>query len=124
MLCLYRNAASTANRSDRRRKTAAASLWGAAVFFAAHRRAWGRCRQQHTPAARAAYDALTDEQKLLVTNVSKLVDAENTPLPIDPPDPLPAPVPTGDTGIMVYLLVCVLCCMTALFAVRRRTNAE
>ena len=75
-------------------------------------------------AARAAYDALTDEQKLLVTNVSKLVDAENTPLPIDPPDPLPAPVPTGDTGIMVYLLVCVLCCMTALFAVRRRTKAE
>ena len=72
-------------------------------------------------AARAAYDALTDEQKLLVTNVSKLVDAENTPLPIDP---LPAPVPTGDTGIMVYLLVCVLCCMTALFAVRRRTKAE
>ena len=54
MLCLYRNAASTANRSDRRRKTAAASLWGAAVFFAAHRRAWGRCRQQHTPAARPA----------------------------------------------------------------------
>ena len=53
--------------------------------------------------------------------MSRLVDAENTPLPIDP---LPAPVPTGDTGIMVYLLVCVLCCMTALFAVRRRTKAE